>query len=75
VPLYKFRTDYDGVISEDDVGEVFSTLVEAVAHASVVATELSRNNTRSTAVSVVDETGTIVAKGRDLTTEYKLRSV
>jgi hypothetical protein len=72
MPLYKFRTDYDGVISQDDVGEVFSALVEAVAHASLVATELSRNNTRSIAVSVVDETGTIVAEGRDLTIEYTL---
>jgi uncharacterized protein DUF6894 len=70
--LYKFRTDYDGVISQDDVGEVFSTLAEAVAHASVVATELSRNNTRSIAVSVVDETGAIVAEGRDLAIEYTL---
>jgi hypothetical protein len=70
MPLYKFRTDYDRVISEDDVGEVFSTLAEAVAHASVVAAELSRNNTRAIAVSVIDEAGTIVAQDRDLTIEY-----
>jgi uncharacterized protein DUF6894 len=72
MPLYKFRTDYDGVICEDDVGEVFSTLAEAVDHASVVATELSRNNTKPIAVFVVDETGTIVAEGRDLTIEHTL---
>jgi hypothetical protein len=24
MPLYKFRTDYDGVTSEDDVDEVFA---------------------------------------------------
>ncbi len=72
MPLYKFRTDYDGVMCEDNVGEVFSTLAEAADHASVVATELSRNNTRSIAVSVVDETGTIVAEGSDLTIEYTL---
>jgi hypothetical protein len=72
MPLYRFRSDYDGLMCEDDVGEVFSTLAEAVGHASVVATELSRNNTRSIAVSVVDETGTIVAEGRDLTIEYTL---
>jgi hypothetical protein len=65
MPLYRFRSDYDGLMCEDDVGEVFSTLAEAVAHASVVATELSRNNTRSIDVSVVDEKGAIVAEGRD----------
>jgi hypothetical protein len=70
MPLYKFRTDYDGAMCEDDVGEVFSTLAEAAAHASVVAAELSRNNTRSLVVFVVDETGTIVAEGRDSTIEY-----
>jgi hypothetical protein len=64
MPLYKFRIDYDGVTSQDDVGEVFATLADAVAHAAVVANELS-HNTRPIAVSVVDETGTIVAEGRD----------
>jgi Domain of unknown function (DUF6894) len=72
MPLYKFRTDYDGVMCEDDVGEVFSTIAEAAAYASVVASELSRNNTKSIAVFVVDETGTIVAEGRDLTIKYTL---
>jgi hypothetical protein len=70
MPLYRFRTDYDGVICEDDVGEVFSTLAEAVAHASAVATELSRNNTTPIAVFVVDKTGAIVAESYDLTIEY-----
>jgi hypothetical protein len=33
MPLYKFRTNYDGVMCEDDVGEVFSTIAEAAAYA------------------------------------------
>jgi len=70
MPLYRFRSDYDGVMCEDDVGEVFSTIAEAAAHASVVATELSRNNARPLIVFVVDETGTIVAESRNLTIEY-----
>ena len=73
MPLYKFRVDYDGVTSEDDVGELFATLADAVAHAAVVANELSHNNTRPIAVSVVDETGAIVAEGRDPAIRYATR--
>ena len=46
MPLYKFRIDCDGVTCQDDVGEVFATLAEAVAHAALVANELSHNNAR-----------------------------
>lgn len=70
--LYRFRTDYDGVTAEDDVGEVFATLADAVIHAAVVANELSHNN-RPMAVSVVDETGAIVAEGRDPAIGYTRR--
>ena len=73
MPLYRFRTDYDGVTAEDDVGEVFATLADAVVHAAVVANELSHNNTRPIAVSVVDETGAIVAEGRDPAIGYTRR--
>jgi hypothetical protein len=59
---YYFRADYGGNIDEDDVGEVFSTLDEAVVHAAVVAGELGRNNTHRIFVAVVDEAGAVLAE-------------
>ena len=50
MPLYKFRIDCDGVTCQDDVGETFATLAEAVAHAALVANELSHNNLRRLAL-------------------------
>jgi hypothetical protein len=58
---YYFRVDYDGSAYQDDIGEMFPGLDEAIAHAAVVARELRQNNTKRIAVSVVDETGTILA--------------
>ena len=51
---YLFRADYDGVQYDDDVGEVFATLSEAIAHAEIVAEELRRNSTKSIIVSVLE---------------------
>ena len=73
MPLYKFRIDCDGVTCQDDVGEVFATLAEAVAHAALVANELSHNNARPIGpVSVMDETGAIVAKCNDPAISYTI---
>ena len=73
MPLYKFRIDYDGVTCQDDVGEVFATLADAVAHAALVANELSHNNIKQVGpVSVIDETGAIVAKGSDPAISYTI---
>jgi hypothetical protein len=60
---YFFQADYRGIISvNDDVGEEFSTLQDAQAHAAVVANELARNCTQDVAVSVLDEDGILLAK-------------
>jgi hypothetical protein len=59
---YYFRADYDGSICEDKIGEVFSTLDQAVVHARAVAGELGRNNTRPIIVKVLDETGAVLAE-------------
>jgi hypothetical protein len=59
---YFFQADHRGVIVSDDVGEEFSTLQDAHAHAAVVANELARNCTQDVAVSVFDEDGILLAK-------------
>jgi uncharacterized protein DUF6894 len=58
---YYFRVDYDDTSYQDDIGEMFPGLNEAIAHAGVVARELRRNNPVRIAVSVVDETGATLA--------------
>jgi hypothetical protein len=63
MPRYLFQADYRGVTATDDVGEEFSTLQEAEAHAAIVANELSRNNADAVTVSVLNEDGSLVTKG------------
>lgn len=58
---YFFRADYRGISVNDDVGEEFSTLQDAEAHATIVANELSRNRTQSAVVSVLSENGRLLA--------------
>jgi hypothetical protein len=60
---YLFQADYRGVTTTEDVGEEFSTLQEAEAHAAIVANELSRNSSDAVAVSVLREDGTLVTSG------------
>ena len=60
---YLFQADYRGVTATDDIGEEFSTLQEAEAHAAIVANELSRNTSEAVTVSVLSEDGTLVTKG------------
>ena len=60
---YLFQADYRGVTATDDIGEEFSTLQEAEAHAAIVANELGRNTSDGITVSVLSEDGTLVTKG------------
>jgi hypothetical protein len=62
MPRYFFQADYRGISVNDDVGEEFSTLQDAEAHAAVVANELARNSPHAVTVSVVDEDGILLAK-------------
>jgi hypothetical protein len=59
---YFFQADYRGISVNDDVGEEFSTLQDAEAHAVVVANELARNSAHTVAVSVLGEDGILLAK-------------
>jgi hypothetical protein len=59
---YFFRTDYRGISVNDDVGEEFSTLQDAEAHAAIVANELVRNCSQAVTVSVLSEDGILLAK-------------
>jgi hypothetical protein len=47
----------------DDIGEEFSSLQEAQAHAEIVANELSRNTSDAITVSVLSEDGVLVTSG------------
>jgi hypothetical protein len=60
---YLFQAEYRGVTATDDIGEEFSTLPEAEAHAAIVANELGRNSSEAVTVSVLSEDGTLVTKG------------
>jgi hypothetical protein len=62
VPRYFFQADYRGTSVNDDVGEEFSTLYDAEAHAAVVANELARNSAHAVAISVLGEDGLLLAK-------------
>jgi hypothetical protein len=59
---YLFRADYRGISVNDDVGEEFSTLQDAEAHATIVANELVRNCSQAVTVSVLSEDGILLAK-------------
>lgn len=58
---YFFRAEYRGVSVSDNVGEEFSTLHDAEVHAAIVADELARNRTQSVVVSVLSESGILLA--------------
>jgi len=58
---YFFQADYHGFRTVDNVGEDFSTLQEAKAHAAIVANELSRNDSQTVVVSVLSEDGMLIA--------------
>jgi predicted sugar kinase len=60
---YLFQADYRGVTATDDIGEEFSTLQEAEAHAEIVANELGRNTSGAVTVSVLNEDGILVTSG------------
>jgi hypothetical protein len=59
---YFFRADYRNTSVNDDVGEEFSTLQGAEAHATIVANELARNSTEAVTVAVLSEDGILLAK-------------
>jgi hypothetical protein len=59
---YFFRANYRGTSVNDDVGEEFSTLQDAEAHAAIVANELVRNSAQAVTVSVFSEGGILLAK-------------
>jgi len=61
MPRYFFQADYHGASVVEDIGEEFSTLQEAQAHAAVVAEELGRYNSKAVAVSVLNEEGILLA--------------
>jgi hypothetical protein len=53
MPRYFFLAHYHDTMVVDDLGEEFSTLREAQAHAAMVARELSRNDSPEVAVTVL----------------------
>jgi hypothetical protein len=57
---YLFQAEYRGVTATDDIGEEFSTLQEAEAHAAIVANELGRNTSEAVTVSVLSADGALV---------------
>lgn len=59
---YFFRANYRDISVNDDVGEEFSTLQDAEAHAAIVANELGHHSSRAVTVSVVNEDGILLAK-------------
>jgi hypothetical protein len=56
-----FQANILGVTVAEDIGEMFPTLREAEAHATIVASELSRNGPSPVTVSVLSEDGTVLA--------------
>jgi uncharacterized protein DUF6894 len=63
---YFFPANYRGISVNDDVGEEFSTLQDAEAHATIVANELGHHSSQAVTVSVFSEDGTLLAKRRHL---------
>jgi hypothetical protein len=73
---YFFRADYRGITVNDDVGEEFSTLRDAEAHAAIVANELVRNRSQAvTTVSVLSQDGTLLAKAAAPSDRFSSRRV
>jgi hypothetical protein len=58
---FYFTAESNGVTVRDDDGELFATADQAIAHGRVVANELGRNNAKQFSVSVLDETGSVLA--------------
>jgi uncharacterized protein DUF6894 len=52
---YFFQAQYRGATLTDDIGEEFSTVQEAQAHAARVAGELSRNSSETTVIVLGDD--------------------
>jgi hypothetical protein len=61
---YFFPANYRGIRVNDDVGEEFSTLQDAEAHAAIVANELGHRSSQAVTVSVFSEDGILLAKRR-----------
>jgi hypothetical protein len=57
---FLFQANYLGLTLTDDIGELFSTLREAEAHAAIVARELSRNSPHRVTVFVLTQDGTVL---------------
>jgi hypothetical protein len=72
---YFFRADYRGITVNDDVGEEFSTLRDAEAHAAIVASELVRNRSQAVTVSVLSQDGTLLAKAAAPSDRFSSRRV
>jgi len=72
---YFFRADYRGITVNDDVGEEFSTLRDAEAHAAIVANELARNRSEAVTVSVLSQDGTLLAKAAASSDRFSSRRV
>jgi hypothetical protein len=76
MPLFFFTVDYDGFRYGDEQGEHFSVAEAAVAHARLIAEELSRNHSKTVTVFVVAEEGARViasASADDAEDEERLR--
>jgi hypothetical protein len=58
VRRFFFPVEYDGVIHQDETGEMFLTRDEAESYAEVVACELGKNNHKSVEVILVGDDGT-----------------
>jgi hypothetical protein len=58
---YFFQANYRGTMIADDIGEEFSTVQQAEAHAGIVANELSRNGPQPVTVSVLSDQGILLA--------------
>ena len=59
--LYFFQAHYRGAMVADDIGEEFSTVQQAEAHAAIVASELGRNEPQPVTVYVLSEDRTLIA--------------
>ena len=59
---YFFRANYRGISVNDDVGEEFSTLQDAEAHATIVANELRHHSSQTVTVSVLSEDEVLLTK-------------
>jgi Domain of unknown function (DUF6894) len=60
---YFFQAQYRGATLTDYIGEEFSTVKEAQAHAACVAGELSRNSSETTVIVLSDDGKLLSIKG------------